>query len=93
MRLVQCRRRAFFDNFLVVALNRTVALAQMHYVAVLVRQYLHLDMPRMLQVFFHINYVGRERRFGFGACHRIGFGDFVVVKGRFHAFAAAAVWL
>ena len=49
-------------------------------------------MARLLQVFFHINHIGREGRFGFRTGHGIGLLDVVVAEGDFHAFAAAAVF-
>ena len=49
-------------------------------------------MARMLQILLHIHHVRRKRRFGFCPRHRIGFGDFIIVKRGFHSLAAAAVF-
>ena len=38
------------DQLLVAALDRAVALAEVDHVAVRVREYLHLDVPRILEV-------------------------------------------
>ena len=55
------RRRRFLDHFLVAALHRAVALAQVHHVAVVVREDLKFDVPRLLQEFFHVNLGITER--------------------------------
>ena len=47
-------RRTLFNHFLMTALNRTFAFAQMDHVAVRVGEYLNLDMPRPLDRFFEI---------------------------------------
>ena len=64
-----CRR--FFDHFLVTALHRTVALAQIHRVFEFVSQDLDFDVPGVLEVLLHIDrWVAKCRaRFGFGHRH------------------------
>ena len=56
----------------------------------MVCQNLHFDVARFLEIFLHINDVAGECGLGFGASHGVGFFHFVVVKGDFHAFTAAA---
>src|SRR5215467_2918763 len=55
-----------FDNFLMTPLQRTIALAQMNDVAVVVAQNLYFDMPRVADVALHIKGVVAEGgpRFG-----------------------------
>src|SRR5581483_5699757 len=48
--LVDGRRRRLLDQLLVPPLDRAVALAEMDDVAVRVREHLHLDVPRILEV-------------------------------------------
>ncbi len=43
---------AFFDDLLVAPLNGAVALEQVNYVAVGITEYLHFDMPGILDEFF-----------------------------------------
>ena len=57
----------FFPHLLVAALQRAVALAQMHDLAVGVGQDLHFDVARLLEIFLHIDGVVAERGLGFGA--------------------------
>ncbi len=49
----QAGRRRLFHHLLVAALDRTVALGQIHRVAVLVGKHLNLDVARLQHVFFH----------------------------------------
>ena len=44
------RRRRLLDELLMTALDRAVALAEVDHVAERVREHLHLDMPRVLEV-------------------------------------------
>ena len=59
---VERGRGRFLQHLLVAALQRAVALAQMHDVAVAVGEDLDLDMARMGEVFLHIDGVVAERR-------------------------------
>ena len=52
LRLAQARRRGFFNHFLVAPLHRAVALAQRNHATRAVAKHLHLDVPRLLHVFF-----------------------------------------
>ena len=56
-RLIQKRRRRFFDDFLVTALNRTLALAQIKRVSMRIRQHLNFDMARLCHEFLDENAV------------------------------------
>ena len=49
-RVVDGRRRRLLDQLLVAALDRAVALAEVDHVPVRVREHLHLDVPRILEV-------------------------------------------
>src|SRR4029453_7899945 len=44
---VECRRRGFFDNLLVAALDRTLPLEEMEDVALPVSNYLHFHVTRV----------------------------------------------
>ena len=60
-------RAGFFPDFLVAALQRAIALAQMHDIAMAVGQDLDFDMARLLEIFLHIDGVVAEGGLGFGA--------------------------
>ena len=78
----------FLDDFLMPALDRTFALAEMHGAAVRVGQHLKLDVARIAQIAFEQDGVVAERgqRFAFGRIERL-----VELRERFHhAHAAAA---
>ena len=49
-RVVDCRRRRLLDELLVSPLDRAVALPEVDHVAVGVREHLHLDVARILEV-------------------------------------------
>ena len=49
-------RRAFFDYFLMATLNRTLALTKVHVIALLVRNDLNLNVSRLLNYFFQIDF-------------------------------------
>ena len=66
------------------SLRRTVALPQVHGVAVMIGQNLHFDVPRMLDVFFQINAAVAERRFGLGRRLLQGALQRQVVEGHAH---------
>ncbi len=59
--------RRFFDQLLVPALHRAVALAQVHDVAVAVAHDLELDVPRALEVLLHVHLAVSESGERFGA--------------------------
>ena len=87
---VECRRGSLFEDFLVFALERAVALAQMHHVAVLVAQHLDFDVARPGKVFLHIDFAVAERGLGFGGGHLESLTHLVAAFGDFHAAPAAA---
>ena len=60
--------RCKFDNLLVSSLNRTVSVIEMNYVAVLVSQYLNLNMLRLFQIFFNKNIVVSESLCRLASC-------------------------
>jgi len=62
-----------FDDFLVATLHRAVALAQIDRVAMLVGEYLDLDMARVLEILLHVDDRVAERslRLGLGGRHGI----------------------
>ena len=87
---VQGRRRRFFDDLLKAALDRTLAIKQMHDIAVRVAQYLHLDVARALDIALDIKPPVAEIARAFAARAH----DLVVERRRLahdpHALAAAA---
>jgi hypothetical protein len=52
--LREIARGRFFDDLLVATLHRTVALAELHDVAVRVAENLHFDVPRVLDVLLDV---------------------------------------
>ena len=61
------RRRRFLDDFLMAALHRAIALAEMDRVALAVGEHLDLDVARVLEEFLHVDLIVAERGFGFAA--------------------------
>ena len=84
----QAGRGRFFDDFLVAALHRAVALAQVHHVAVIVGEHLELDVPRLLEELLHVDLGIAEG----GERLRLGHADGIQQRGVgvHHAHAAAA---
>ena len=80
----------FFDHLLVTPLHRAVALAEMHGVAVAIREHLELDVARVLEEFLHVDLVVAERGQRFGARDRHGVEQRGVAVDDAHAAAAAA---
>ena len=58
------QRRRLFDELLVAALDRALALAEVHDVAVLVAEHLDLDVARRLDVLLEVDVADAERGFG-----------------------------
>ncbi len=90
LRVVQRRRRRLLPDLLVAALQRAVALAEMHGPALAVAEHLHLDMARAREIFLQIDGVVAEGFSGFGARHRhraLKIGD---ALRHLHAAPAAA---
>jgi hypothetical protein len=67
LRFVERGRGCFFPHFLMAALQRAIALAQMNDLAERIRQHLHFDVPRPLEIFFHVDGIVAEGALGFGA--------------------------
>ena len=85
---VEQGRGRFFDDFLVAALHRAIAVTQIKRVLVLIGDDLNLDVARTLQEFFHINHGVIECRLRFGTC---GVGRIKqCCFGMHHAHAAPA---
>ena len=64
LRFVEGRGRGLFQHFLMTSLQRAVAFAQMHDIAVVVGQDLNLDVTRVVEVFLQVQRVvakGRTR--------------------------------
>ena len=61
---VEIGSRRALDDLLVAPLDRAVALEQVHGIAVLVAEHLHLDMARPLDQLLEIDLVLAERRLG-----------------------------
>ena len=57
-------RRGFFDELLMAALDRALALAEMHDAAVMIAEHLEFDMARATHVLLDVNVADAERRFG-----------------------------
>ena len=63
---VERRGGAFLPDLLVAALQRAVALAEMHGVALAVAEHLDLDVARLLEILLEIDRVVAERGLGLG---------------------------
>ena len=87
---VQRRRGGLLEHLLVAALQRAIALAQMHAVALAVAQHLDLDVARPRQVLLEVDRVVAERGLGLGARQREGLGRRIGVVDHLHAASAAA---
>src|SRR5688572_27099762 len=59
---VDARRWRFLDHLLVAPLQRTVALAEVDDVAVMVREHLDLDVARFLEELLHVDLAVAECR-------------------------------
>src|SRR5205823_1347157 len=83
------RRGRLLDNLLMAALDRAVALPEMHDIALRVAKHLHLDMARPLEIALEENAVvtKRARRLALRADQRAG--EFVGAGHDAHATAAA----
>ena len=86
----QGRAGALFDQLLVPALDRALALAQVDDVAEQVAQDLHLNVPGLQQVLLHVDRVVGERSPGLGAGGVVHVGHLFRRVHHPHAAAAAA---
>ena len=73
---VERGRGAFLPYFLVPALQRAIALAEMNGVALAVAEHLNLDVARFLQVFLKVDRIVAEGGLGLGARSRKRAGQF-----------------
>ncbi len=87
---IEQRRRGFFEDFLIAALDRAFALAEIENVAVFVAEDLDFDVARVLDEFFDEAAVVAERRLGFRAGELEAFLGLRRIVGDAHPFAAAA---
>src|SRR5690606_8357690 len=78
-----------FEDFLVAALDRALALVEMDNVAVLVAEYLYLDVPRLIDELLDEDAVVTEGRDGLCAGAFEAFPGFGRVPGDAQALAAA----
>src|SRR6266700_3916800 len=88
--LIKQRRRRLLDHFLIAALDRAFALAEMDDVAVLVTQHLDLDVAGIDDELLDEDAVIAERGFRLGLGADEAFGDFRPRMRDPHALAAAA---
>ena len=72
------------------ALYRTVAFTQMNRIALIIRQYLKLDMFWMFNIFFNIHGIVAKTIFGFTLCILKIFLKFFAVSHHTHAFSTTA---
>ncbi len=87
---VEGRGRRLFPDFLVAALQRTVALAQMDGVAFAVAEHLDLDVARLCQIFLEVDAVVAEGCLRLRARRLDGAVEVFGRVGHLHAAAAAA---
>ena len=88
--IAQIRRRGALDHLLVAALDRAVALEQMHEIAMGIAQQLDLDMAGAAHEFFQIHLVIAEGGFRLALGGSDGFEQRVLALDRPHAAPAAA---
>ena len=88
--LIEKRAWAFLQYFLVAALDRTFALAQIQHLAVAVGQHLDFDVARAFDVFFDEHAVVAEACLGFTHGARESVANLGVGARDPHALAAAA---
>src|SRR5690606_17368838 len=86
----QGRRWRLLDQLLVAALNRTLALAEVHDVAVVIAEHLDLDMPRRLDVLLEVHVADAKGRFGLAHRGPERLGQVLGRTHHPHAPAAAA---
>ena len=77
------------DDLLVAQLHRAVAFVQVHGIAGLIGENLHLDVPRAFDELFHEQRAVAERRLGFAATALERVGHRLPVRDRAHAATAA----
>ena len=88
--LVEIGRRRALDHLLVAALDRTVALEEMHEIAMRIAEDLHLDMARAAHQLFEIDLILAEGVLGLALGAQHGVDELVLALDRSHAAPAAA---
>src|SRR4029078_7463466 len=63
---VESGRMRFFPDFLMTALERAVAFAEMHGIALAIDENLDFDVPRLAEILLHIDIAVAEGRQRFG---------------------------
>src|SRR3546814_15694345 len=87
-RRIEARRRRLLDHLLMASLRRTVALEEVHGVAVVVAEDLHPDMPRRSQAALQQDMLCAERRLRLAA--RLLPRSAAIALARHHPTALAA---
>ena len=88
--LRQRGRRRFFQQLLMPALNRTLALAEMHDAAMVIAQHLDLDVARVLEILLDVHVRHAECRLGFALRRLDRVPELLRRAHDAHAAAAAA---
>ena len=88
--VVEDEGRGLFDQFLVSSLQRTVTLAQMHDISVLIGQNLYFDMARVFDEFFHIHRTVTKSTQCFGRGGKKSIFHFIFTLYFTHTASAAA---
>src|SRR6185437_6517678 len=88
--LIQRNRRRFFENFLMAALERALAFAEVNHAAVLIAHDLNFDVARALDPFFHVSVGAAECACRFGARRAEVWEKFGFIANDTHAAAATA---
>ena len=67
---VNKRRRRFFQDLLMAALNRALAFSKVNAISVLISENLNFNMPRIRDCLFKVNFVASKSTIGFtlGRC-------------------------
>ena len=86
---IENRTRALFEELLVATLDRAVALTEVHDVAVLVGDHLHLDVTRALDELLHVDHVVAEARERFRLGRMVGGDQLIRIVNDPHTAAAA----
>src|SRR4051812_37599403 len=83
-------RWTLLDHFLMTALQRAFALAQVNHVAVLVAQHLNFNVARLFNQLLNINFAALEGALGLACGLTDGRLEFGFGIDTAHAFASAA---
>jgi len=84
------RRGGFFEDFLVAALDRAVALAEMDHMPMLIGEQLNLDMARVFDEAFEVDPVIAKASHGFSPGGLESTRQVLVAQGNAHATSTAA---